>query len=64
MARRTCGGVLRCAECGCVSREGRGWIALLGVDFEDPDETPMVGTFCPVCAAREFSRPLRDDGYL
>jgi hypothetical protein len=55
--------VLRCVECGCVSREGRGWVALLAVDF-DAGAAPMVGVFCPVCAAREFSRPLRDDGYL
>jgi hypothetical protein len=31
---------------------------------EDAADAPIVGTFCPVCAAQEFSRPLRQAGYV
>jgi hypothetical protein len=45
---------MRCAECGCKSEIAPGWIAVLGRDPEDDDESGEVFAFCPVCAAREF----------
>jgi hypothetical protein len=53
--------VLECAECGCVTDDGHGWV---GVLVQDPDEDPhpAVATYCPPCAALELDGPA-DDGY-
>lgn len=47
-----------------MSDEARGWVALMGIDVDDLHGMPFVGVFCPPCAAKEFARPLRDDGYV
>jgi hypothetical protein len=41
-------------ECGCCGGElGRGWVALR-YDLPDEDDGPLIGMWCPVCAAAEF----------
>jgi len=45
---------MRCAQCGCVDQEARGWIAVLGGDPDDDEAPTEVVAFCPPCAAREF----------
>jgi len=45
--------VLRCAGCGCIADDRPDWLGLLGRDPERGN-TPMLGTYCPPCAEREF----------
>ena len=45
--------MLVCVDCWCVSHVGTGWFAYLAEDSKD-DEGPLVGTYCPPCAARHF----------
>ena len=42
-------GMLRCCECGMVTRDTRSWRAYL-----TDDEPPQVVVYCPACASREF----------
>ena len=46
--------VLRCVECGCISRAARGWVAYLAADPEDPGDPGAVVVYCPPCGFREF----------
>lgn len=48
-------GRLRCVECGETTHDGVGWRAYLSVGEEDAEEVEEVATYCPKCAAREFS---------
>jgi hypothetical protein len=46
---------LRCEECAQVSDEAaRGWRTFLAPDPDDGEGAPMLATYCPVCADREF----------
>jgi hypothetical protein len=46
---------LRCQECDHVSDEAaRGWRTFLAPDPDEPEAAPIVATYCPPCAAREF----------
>jgi hypothetical protein len=48
---------LRCVECGLEADEdAAGWRAYLGHDPRE-DEEPVVVTYCPDCARREFGDP-------
>jgi hypothetical protein len=57
-ARRDCGEMPWCVECGRLG-EGPmdGWRALLGVDVDDEDAPEQAYLFCPDCAGREFGPP-------
>jgi hypothetical protein len=41
-----------------VSKQARGWIAVLGRDPDDDEAPAEVVAFCPVCASREFGMAL------
>jgi hypothetical protein len=46
---------LRCQECAELSDEAaRGWRTLLAPDPDDAEAGPMLATYCPLCADREF----------
>src|SRR5215212_6650566 len=45
------GGMLRCCECGMVTRDTRSWRAYL-----TDDKSPQAVVYCPTCASREFDR--------
>ena len=45
--------VLRCAECGCVSVDGAGWVGKSAF-AADEDAAPSTAMYCPPCAAAEF----------
>jgi hypothetical protein len=46
---------LRCQECDHLSDDAaRGWRTFLAPDPDEPDAAPIVATYCPLCAAREF----------
>lgn len=46
---------LRCQECDHLSDEAaRGWRTFLAPDPDEPEAAPIVATYCPSCAAREF----------
>lgn len=55
--------VLRCEECGCLSKTGKGWLAYVAEDPED-GEGPAVSTYCPPCAQRELDARPRVPRYL
>jgi hypothetical protein len=46
--------VLHCEECAGISLNGRGWIALIIDDEEDPETPACVASWCAACAEREF----------
>jgi hypothetical protein len=45
--------LLTCEECGCISEQGRSWIAQIAEGPEGGDDREVV-TYCPPCAWREF----------
>jgi hypothetical protein len=46
---------LQCQECSEVSNDAaRGWRTLLAPDPDEPEAGPMLATYCPWCATREF----------
>jgi hypothetical protein len=46
---------LRCQECSEVSDDAaQGWRTLLAPDPDEPEAGPMLATYCPWCAVREF----------
>jgi hypothetical protein len=46
---------LRCEECAQLSAgAARGWRTFLAPDPDEPEAPPMLATYCPVCAEREF----------
>lgn len=50
--------LLRCEECAQVSDQAaRGWRTLLAPDPDDAEAGPMLATYCPLCAVREFGTP-------
>ena len=53
--------MLRCDECQCVSREGRGWLRVLGGDPKD--RLASSARLCPVCAQRVLGLPSAPEGY-
>jgi hypothetical protein len=53
--------MLTCEECGCRSREGKGWLAFLAPEPDGPTE---VAIFCPPCAAREYGLPEAPCDYI
>jgi hypothetical protein len=55
--------MLCCEECGCLSQTGRGWHGYIAVDPEE-QEPPVVITFCPPCAKREFDAKPREREYF
>lgn len=55
--------MLVCVECCCVSPTAHGWFAYLAEDPDD-DEGPIVGTYCPPCAARHFDARPRVHEYI
>jgi len=58
------GGGLRCAECGCVSLDGRGWVGQTAFDPDD-DAPPSADIYCPPCAASRFGyRPDVAESYV
>lgn len=57
------GVVLDCAECGCVSEQASGWIALLLHD-EDEGDSQSVVAYCPPCAAQVLEYEPRATGYI
>jgi len=49
------GVLLTCEECEKVADEvARGWRIRRADDPEDPDAEPLMATYCPDCAVREF----------
>ena len=46
--------VLHCEECERVSLEGRGWMAFIVEDEDEPETPAYVVSYCPTCAEREF----------
>ncbi|MGE5689987.1 MAG: hypothetical protein ACM33B_05475 [Pseudomonadota bacterium] len=47
--------MVECTECGCVSADGRGWLAFV---CRDPDEeAATLAVYCPWCSHREFQKP-------
>jgi hypothetical protein len=54
--------MLRCDECGCRSKSGKGWLAYLAQD-PDEDEWPETVVYCPPCAARELGALPRLTAY-
>jgi hypothetical protein len=46
---------LRCEECAQLSKgAARGWRTFLAPDPDEPEAEPMLATYCPWCAEREF----------
>jgi hypothetical protein len=46
---------LRCEECVQLSDGSAcGWRTFLAPDPDDAEAAPMLATYCPLCAAREF----------
>jgi hypothetical protein len=46
---------LRCVECDRVSDDrARGWRTKLADDPDDPFDEPVLASYCPACAVREF----------
>lgn len=46
---------LRCQECDQSSDDAaRGWRTFIAPDPDEPEAGPMLATYCPSCAAREF----------
>lgn len=47
--------LLVCQECEAVTEEfARGWRTLLADDPDAADAEPLIATYCPECAVREF----------
>jgi hypothetical protein len=52
---------LRCQECAHLSDDAaRGWRTFLAPDPDEPEAGPMLATYCPQCAAREFGLYLEE----
>ena len=52
---------LSCIECLEESdHEARGWRMYLDEDRDEPGNEPLIATYCPTCAVREFG-PIRSE---
>ena len=46
---------LLCIECECESDDAaRGWRTYLASDPDEPKAEPLLASYCPTCAVREF----------
>jgi hypothetical protein len=47
--------LLLCEECEAATAEfERGWRTYIADDPDEPSVEPLVATYCPTCAVREF----------
>jgi hypothetical protein len=56
---------LECQECRLLSdEEARGWRMYRADDPDDPFAAPLIASYCPDCAEREFGplQPVRVHG--